>query len=232
MEQAADWTSYPVSDADFASSAYSITHCTVGLFIDRGFGHVQDGNSNLQSNFQIIVPFTNGGSDDRAALIFALRLQMYRQIEVLVLKYGSDDSTVYASSESIQKTLNTLTAHRSSDDELLENLFSSTTTSNVILRSILKKQQHNEFSSVLDVLEKPLGKHDLIVLGRSIATSNTSHLPAYTPTPLDGSHVPAYSRGFKSALGNTAYQILSAGTLASLVVIQSSEHHQPPPAEV
>ena len=29
---------------------------------------------------------------------------------------------------------------------------------------------------------------------------------------------------FKSALGHTAYQILSAGTLASLVVIQAAAH--------
>lgn len=222
-----DWTSYQVSDADFASSAFAITHSTVGLFIDRGFGQIQDGNLGLQNKFQIIVPFTHGGPDDRAALLFALRLQMYRQVEVLVLKYGSDESSVYASKDSIQKTLNTLTVHQCSDDELLSQLFSSQATSNVILKYVLPKQTHNEFSTVLDGLEAPLGKHDIVVLGRSIASSNTSHLPAYTPTPLDGSNVPAYSRGFKSALGNTAYQILTAGTLASLVVIQASENNHP-----
>jgi hypothetical protein len=230
MDQQPDSLSiYQVSDADFASSAYSITKCTVGLFIDRGFGHVQDGNLKLQNkNFQIIVPFTNGGSDDRAALIFALRLQMYNQAEVLVLKSGalSSNSFAYASKESIQNALNTLNATQSTDDELLNTLFSQAyAASNVVLRSVHQRTQ-TEFSNVLDSLEKPLDKHDLVVLGRSITTGNTAHLPAsYTPTPLEAGYTAPYSRGFKSALGITAYQILSAGTLASVVVIQAPTNH-------
>lgn len=217
---------YQVSDADFASSAYSITKCTVGLFIDRGFGHVQDGNLKLQqSNFQIIVPFTNGGSDDRAALIFALRLQMYNQADVLVLKPASADSSIlYASSESIQNTLNTMNATQCTDDELLNTLFASHVASNVVLRSI-HQQQQTEFSNILDHLEKPLDKHDLVVLGRSIAVKSNTTVAQYTPTPLEAGYTAPYSRGFKSALGNQAYQILSAGTLASIVVIQAPVDH-------
>lgn len=221
---AGDLTPYQMSDADFASTAYSITHSTVGLFIDRGFGHIQDGNPRSQRNFQIIVPFTHGGADDRAALVFALRL--HGKAEVLVLKLTNDESsTTYATKDTIRNTLNIANTQQSSDDALLQGLFTSTVvSSNVILRSIKHSAIENvsEYSTLLDNLENPLDKHDLVVLGRSISASNAANLPAYTPTPLEGgSSSSPYSRGFKSALGNTAYQILSAGTLASLVVIQA-----------
>jgi hypothetical protein len=220
-----EWTNYQMSDADFATSAYSITHCTVGLFIDRGFGHIQDGNPESQTNFQIIVPFTHGGRDDHAALIFALRLQMYRQAEVLVLQLSNDVSaTRYATSSSIQSVLNS--AQNTSQDQPLDSLFVSEQASNVILRSVKRgiTNQSSEYYTVLNELEKPLDKHDLVVLGRSI--SNVSTLSAHTPTPLEGSTATPYSRGFKAALGNTAYQILSAGTLASLVVIQAPTEYK------
>lgn len=230
---AADWKSYPVSDADFASSAYSITHSTVGLFIDRGFGHVQDGNPRLQRNFQIIVPITHGGADDHAALIFALRLHV--KADVLVLKSTlGESSTTYATKESIQSTLNTANALHTSDNALLQGLFTSSIVSSVVFRSVKQPANVSEYSTLLDSLETPLGKHDLVVLGRSISASNAVSLPAYTPTPLEGgsSSSSPYSRGFKSALGNTAYQILSAGTLASLVVIQAPASDALHPTEV
>lgn len=221
---AGDLTPYQISDADFASTAYSITHSTVGLFIDRGFGHIQDESPRLQRKFQIIVPFTHGGADDRAALIFALRL--HGKAEVLVLKLtNNESSTAYATKDTINNTLNAANAQQTSDDALLQGLFTSTVaSSNVILRSIKRSATENvsEYSTLLDNLENPLDKQDLVVLGRSMSTSNAANLPAYTPTPLEGgSSSSTYSRGFKSALGNTAYQILSAGTLASLVVIQA-----------
>lgn len=216
------WSDYQISDAEFAQAAYAITHCTVGLFIDRGFGHIQDGNPKQQTNFQIIVPFTHADADDCAALVFALRLQIYRQAEVLVLKpaQGNNPKTSYATLESIKHVLNT-TSYQNSGEELLNTLFTATQSSNVSLRTVVHNNT-SEYSTVLDGLEKPLDKHDLVVLGRSISSSNhLSTLPAYTPTPAEGSSVSPYSRGFKAALGNTAYQILSAGTLASLVVIQA-----------
>ncbi|KAI9472322.1 MAG: Sodium/hydrogen exchanger family-domain-containing protein [Benjaminiella poitrasii] len=225
LEQLAsgDWSSsYQMSDADFASSAYSIKHCTVGLFIDRGFGHIQDGNPKKQTNFQIIVPFSYGGPDDRAALLFALRLQIYRQAEVLVLRPTTNETStvLYATPESIHMTLNS-GIQSISDQDLLDTLFVETESSNVVLRSVPHRQSNTELYTVLDSLEKPLGRHDLVVLGRSISSGHKlpSHL---TPTPAADLLSPThYSRGFKSALGNTAYQILSAGTLASLVVIQA-----------
>ncbi|KAI8636592.1 Sodium/hydrogen exchanger family-domain-containing protein [Parasitella parasitica] len=225
-----DWKPYQISDVDFASSAYSITHSTVGLFIDRGFGHIQDGNPELHKDFQIIVPFTHGGADDRAALIFALRL--HSRAKILVLKLTSDEpSTTYATQDSIRSTLNTANAQNISDDALLEGLFtSSSVVSSVMLWSVRYPPGSNmsEYATLLDTLETPLDKHDLVVLGRSISASNASNLPTASPTPLEGNlSTSPYSRGFKSALGNTAFQILSAGTLASLVVVQApttSEH--------
>ncbi|KAI8984254.1 Sodium/hydrogen exchanger family-domain-containing protein, partial [Mycotypha africana] len=164
---------YQLSDADFASAAYSISHCTVGLFIDRGFGHIQDGNPKQQTNFKIIVPLTYGGPDDRAALLFALRLQMYRRADVLVLRPCSADditSNSYASNASIRNTLNKLHAEESTDDELLSTLFSADNTeSNVMMRYVRHASStspQDDYSTLFDDLEEPLGKHDLVVLGR------------------------------------------------------------------
>ncbi|KAI7901629.1 Sodium/hydrogen exchanger family-domain-containing protein [Cokeromyces recurvatus] len=235
FEQSASSSHHPLllSDVDFASSAYSIKHCTVGLFIDRGFGHIQDGNPKDQTNFQIIVPFSQGGPDDRAALLFALRLQLYRQAEVLVLKPIKSDSsvsTLYATPDSIHMTLDS-NSHYMTDQDLIETLFVSTSTvSNVVLKSVVVLE--NELSmmtmtttTLLDHLERSLGRHDLIVLGRSITVGE---IPLMTPattmttaTARGSGEIPHYSRGFKAALGNMAYQLLSVGTLASLVVIQA-----------
>ncbi|CEP17655.1 hypothetical protein [Parasitella parasitica] len=225
LDAVVDLKPYQVSDADFAASAYSITHSTVALFIDRGFGHIQDGTLESQRDFQVIVPFTHGGADDCAALIFALRL--YSKAKVLVLKLtDSEPSITYATQESIRNTLNTTaSAQQASDEALLQGLFtSSSATSSVMLRSVRypTSSSVSEYATLLDTLDTPLDKHDLVVLGRSISASNASNLPTASPTPLEGSSSTApYSRGFKSALGNTAFQILSAGTLASLVVIQA-----------
>ncbi|KAI9490909.1 Sodium/hydrogen exchanger family-domain-containing protein, partial [Zychaea mexicana] len=73
---------YPVPDVEFATAAFAIDHTIVGLFIDRGLGLIQD--QEVTSRTKIIVPFI-GGSDDRAALVFALRLQLYHQARALVL---------------------------------------------------------------------------------------------------------------------------------------------------
>lgn len=221
-----EWSNYQISDADFATSAFSIPHCTVGLFIDRGFGHLQDGIPGSQTNFQIIVPFTSGERDDYAALIFALRLQMYRQAEVLMLKLSDDAPTTrYATASSIQTVLNDV--KKTPEDQLLSSLFVSEQVSNVSLRSVQRSynNQSSEYYTVLNELEKPLEKHDLVVLGRSI-NNVSSTLPTYTPTPVEGSTTVPHSRRFNSTLGHTAYQILSAGTLASLVVIQAPSENR------
>ncbi|KAI9275847.1 Sodium/hydrogen exchanger family-domain-containing protein [Phascolomyces articulosus] len=80
---------YPVPDVEFATSAFAIKHTTVGLFIDRGFGLVQD-HALPSHATKIIVPFI-GGSDDRSALMFALRLQLYHQARALVLRFVIKD---------------------------------------------------------------------------------------------------------------------------------------------
>ncbi|KAI7856608.1 Sodium/hydrogen exchanger family-domain-containing protein, partial [Circinella umbellata] len=74
---------YHIPDAEFATAAFAINHTVVGLFIDRGFGLIQDHTLPSRTT-NIIVPFI-GGSDDRAALAFALRLQLYHKGRALVL---------------------------------------------------------------------------------------------------------------------------------------------------
>jgi hypothetical protein len=196
---------YQISDAEFASAAYSIKDFSVGLFIDRGFGHSHEEDL----PFQIVVPFM-GGVDDRAALLFALRLS--RQSDLLVLTMmGKEKETTYATPLSVAKTLNI-----SEDDNttLLNSLFVSETESNIALQCVVPSSSNSSFS-VLSGLKRPLGKNDLIVVGRSL------HGPVmFTPNPTETPGQQPISREFKAALGNSAYEILSSGTVASLVVVQ------------
>ncbi|KAI8081270.1 Sodium/hydrogen exchanger family-domain-containing protein, partial [Halteromyces radiatus] len=227
---------YQLSDAEFATHAFTIDHCAVGLFLDRGFGNIRDDdNVRLQhaTTFQIVVPFV-GGKDDRAAVLFALRLQMYRHADVLILRQNSSTNnsnhhqdndekdigdgnirSTYATTNSIRTCL-----MMTSDDDkqLLDTLFPltsenvlSTTTSNVTCR-------FTDDISAWSLLRtgNPLGKHDLIVLGRK--PDSAPHSLPTSPMDTPGT---VYSKEFKIALGSLAFDLVSSGSKASLVVIQA-----------
>ncbi|KAI9306473.1 Sodium/hydrogen exchanger family-domain-containing protein [Cunninghamella echinulata] len=242
---------YQLSDAEFAKQAFTLNNCTIGLFLDRGFGNINDGDHvQLQkvSTFQIIVPFF-GGKDDRAALLFALRLQMYRHADVLILHKKKTSPTndnndnndnenknrLYANSESVKTCLATSTLHDhdgDSDDDkdqnLLATLFDDTySTFNVSYQPVDEITPYT-LSQQAASTSSPLGKHDLIVLGRRIEENNNnkpthSHSTVETPGSL-------YSKEFKVALGYLAYDLISSGIKSSLIVIQAQSNknnHRP-----
>ncbi|KAJ8761966.1 hypothetical protein K2173_006568 [Erythroxylum novogranatense] len=61
------------------------TPCTVGIFIDRGFGAVMDGKSD-QTTRQVLMVFI-GGPDDREALSYAWRMAGSRCVRLQVLRF-------------------------------------------------------------------------------------------------------------------------------------------------
>jgi hypothetical protein len=190
------------ADLEFVHSAFSIHHCNIGLFVDRGFGQLQDGDIDLTP--QIIVMY-RGGPDDRAALLFALRLQAYRKIDLTVLIKGSGEEALkYASNESIR-------CFTQNDNVGLEALFVSDVSSNVVCQhtSILNE------SITIKSLARPLNKHDLIIVGRASVCSEE-----------EGSSSAATSlecRDYEMALGQFGFSVLKNGTKnASVLIIQAA----------
>ncbi|KAI8329538.1 Sodium/hydrogen exchanger family-domain-containing protein [Chlamydoabsidia padenii] len=196
---------YQLSDAEFANHAFMLDHCTVGLFLDRGLEH---------RILRIIVPFL-GGKDDRAALLFALRLQVYHQAQVMVLRQQDhqDNQTMYATGTAIHAGLTTPSAHLD-DTQFLDTLFHSTThTLDVSCQSVKELTAYYLMSMVT--------RQDLIILGRRHTGVTLSSSTVDTPGT-------AYSKEFGLALGPLAFDLLSTGVDASLVVIQApSRNHSP-----
>lgn len=210
--------SYQVSDAEFATHAFTIDHCIVGLFLDRGFGNVLDGEhySPPSPSFRIVVPFL-GGKDDRAALLFALQLQTYRHADVLVLRQKSGDNSenaMYATEATIHACLSQPSAHLDDDDTHLFGLLfpSATPELNVSCQYVDNVSAYALLRSNTIVL----GRQDLVVLGRRHKGASS---------PLTSSHIDSpgavYSKEFSLALGPLAFDLLSSGVKASLVVIQA-----------
>jgi hypothetical protein len=190
----------------------------VGLFLDRGFGNILDGEHHSLSSpsFRIVVPFL-GGKDDRAALLFALRLQTYRHADVLVLQQKSGNNSgnvVYATEATINACLSHPSAHLNDDDTHLFGLLFPSATPELNVSC-----QYVDIVSAYSLLRSDtivLGRHDLVVLGRRHNGASA---------PLTSSHIDSpgavYSKEFSLALGPLAFELLSAGVKASLVVIQA-----------
>lgn len=182
------------SDLDFVNQAFSnIPHCTVGLFIDRGFGQIQDGDVELSP--QIVVAYREGSEDDKAALLFALRLQANRDIQLTVIREGSKQSSLlYATNISIQQY---------SEDQDVNKLFAANDAkSNVVCQTL------NELSgsTLTKSLERPLNEHDLVILGRQCNDQTIREEEEY-----------------ESALGKIGFEVLKNGTKkASVLIIQSA----------
>jgi hypothetical protein len=143
-------------DLDFIEQTFTtIQQKTVGVFIDRGFGHIQDGDSDHLP--QIVVGY-EGSADDRAALLFALRLQAYRKLDLTVLRLvkNEQDTKLYASTNTIQEAI-------SSQDIDLDHLFKETDQkTNVICLPVTQL----DTTTLSKSTARPLGKHDLVLVGR------------------------------------------------------------------
>lgn len=185
-------------DLDFAHQAFStIQHCTTGMFIDRGFGQIQDGDNELIP--QIIVLFRENCLDDQAALLFALRLQAYRKIDLMILRKGntSDHTAItYANNQTIQDYIH----HRDINRLFIEQKESSI-SSNVVCKYVSSFDDATVSKSV----PRPLDKHDLIILGKKSEVTVTDEELVY-----------------ENALGQLGYHILKSGTKnTSVLIIQS-----------
>ncbi|KAI8885233.1 hypothetical protein K501DRAFT_180422 [Backusella circina FSU 941] len=143
-------------DIEFIEQAFTtLQHRTVGVFIDRGFGHIQDGDADHLP--QIVVSY-QGSADDRAALLFALRLQAYRKLDLMVLRLvkNEQNTKLYASTSTIQEAI-------SSQEIDLDHLFKETDQkTNVICMPVTQLDSTTLSTSTA----RPLGKHDLLLVGR------------------------------------------------------------------
>lgn len=183
------------TDIEFVSQAFStIHHCTTGLFIDRGFGQIQDGENDLRP--QIIVAYREDCEDDKAALMFALRLQAYKKVDVTVIRKGAEiGALLYATNATIQ--------HYIQHHDVDKLFISSSDIKNNITCQVV---QDLTGSGISKHLTRPLDKHDLVILGRR-----------YDGTSIDE------DEDYESALGKMGFSILKNGTKnTSVLIIQSA----------
>lgn len=92
---------------NFVKNVFRMASCTVGVFIDRGFGLAQNGGNEINevtqdtrhrlgrpilpgTNQRILVPFF-GGADDREALHFAAQLCQHHGVSAVILRLVRSD---------------------------------------------------------------------------------------------------------------------------------------------
>ncbi|KAL0090007.1 Sodium/hydrogen exchanger family-domain-containing protein [Phycomyces blakesleeanus] len=212
----ADRQKYPMADVEYASSAFSISHTALGLFIDRGFGDYQDTRSLFEA-FQIVVPFV-GGPDDRAAVLFALRLQSVYPVNVTVVRLETEPTNLrYATTQSVSQTLGL--SSTTSDKTILDTLFVETrlVSRQIVYHTISQSEWRTP--NIFKCLSKPLGSHDLVVVGRSVADHTA--LSNVTHTAVSDLSDAQYVKGLKNGLGKLASELLLSDFAASIVVIQA-----------
>lgn len=189
------------SDLEFVNQAFSvIQHCTIGLFVDGGFGQIQDGDSDLVP--QIIVAYRQDCKDDQAALLFALRLQAYRKIDLTVIRKGAPQpDLIYATNESIQ--------HFSQNQDI-NNLFISDDSSRKIKTNVVCQFVEEVNSRMItESLATPLNKHDLIIVGRRYNANSIEKEDAE----------------YEHALGKLGFGTLKNGSRnTSVLIIQSASN--------
>ncbi|KAI8642951.1 Sodium/hydrogen exchanger family-domain-containing protein [Parasitella parasitica] len=200
------------ADLDFVNGAFSIRFCTVGLFIDRGFGQIQDGD--LDATPQIIVAYREAIKDDRTALLFALRLQACRKLDLRILTHGSDEQIMYATNESVSR-------YTSDENAALETLFDGSN-----LPSNVSCQQVNTLNgtAVTKSLTRPLGKQDLVIVGRNFIPKDSapSSPKSSVSSPGAFASTDTESRDYEAALGNLGYCILkNSAKSTSVLIIQA-----------
>ncbi|CAO0792183.1 unnamed protein product [Mucor circinelloides] len=200
------------AELEFVNGAFSIHYCNIGLFIDRGFGQIQDGD--LDVTPQIIVAYKDSTHDDRAALLFALRLQACHKIDLRVVTHGSDQHIKYATNESVRR-------YTSNESTTLDELFDGS-----YLQSNISCQQVSSLNGtvVSNSLSRPLNKHDLIIVGRNYITKESAPASPISFASSPGS-VPSdtESKDYEAALGSLGYSILKHGTRnTSVLIIQAS----------
>ncbi|KAG2232628.1 hypothetical protein INT48_001317 [Thamnidium elegans] len=173
---------------DYSSSADYIktildysTRCTVGLFIDRGFGLVRDSDDELSP--QVVIVYREGCQDDKAAVLFGLQLQVNKKIKVTILREGpADNSAIYTTDTAIQ---------RYCQDQDINKLFLKSNAgirNNVTCRTVKTLNG----SAVAKSLERPLDERDLVIIGRR------------------GTDESITEENYESALGKIGFEVLKS----------------------
>lgn len=200
------------AELEFVNGAFSIHCCSVGLFIDRGFGQIQDGD--LDVTPQIIVAYKDSTHDDRAALLFALRLQACHKIDLRVVTHGSDKHIKYATNDSVA-------LYTGNEHTTLDALFDDSHA-----QSNISCQQASSLNGtvVSNSLTRPLNKHDLVIVGRNFITKESTPASPTSPSSPAGSTLSdTESKDYEAALGSLGYSILKNGTRnTSVLIIQAS----------
>ncbi|KAI8148858.1 Sodium/hydrogen exchanger family-domain-containing protein [Fennellomyces sp. T-0311] len=235
---------YPIPDVDFATAAFGITKTAVGLFIDRGLGLAQD---DMTSRTKIIVPFI-GGRDDRVALMFALRLQLYQQARAVVLRFTKikekkdDDDTPkqedvhrYASVRFMQETLfSKYDLVQDDDDTFFTALFTLQKDEGSNMECVTVDARGFHLYDIITTVNthfrnNSMTRQDLVVLGRQnlVDGSVWPKISPVSPWPVTPSaESPGaghYSKEFKTVLGPLSFGLLSSNAQSSLVVVQAPQ---------
>ncbi|KAI8997803.1 Sodium/hydrogen exchanger family-domain-containing protein [Pilobolus umbonatus] len=186
----------------FAYQVFSICQSSVAVFIDRGFGDGQEGDMNSDRFIMVVY---RGGKDDRAAVLFALRLQTYHDLNVVVIRQAETEGVSnlnYASRENIHDYI--MGGIEEQND--LNNLFKTNKTTRVVCRHV---NEINEATIIESFPHKPR-KHDLIIIGRRCISETSME---------EGSDGQGKAVGI---LGFNLLQNTKAGN-TSMIIVQSGE---------
>ncbi|CDH50442.1 k homeostasis protein [Lichtheimia corymbifera JMRC:FSU:9682] len=172
-------------DQDFVKEALSIDRISVGLLIDRGLAaslptspskqHSSKDTKQLADdpfgNMNIIVPIA-GGADDRAALLFALRLKSSR---THILHVTTETNTTtgiqrYATMQSIKNTLATATPY-TDDATFLNTLFvaGEPDASALVEYAAVEDERLTATTFTAHYATQNLTRQDLVIVGHESA---------------------------------------------------------------
>ncbi|KAI7883661.1 hypothetical protein K492DRAFT_214920 [Lichtheimia hyalospora FSU 10163] len=191
-------------DQDFVKEVLSIDHnISVGLLMDRGLAtalptspskqHTKDTKQlsadDQVGNVNIIVPLF-GGADDRAALLFALRLKASHThiLHVTTETNTTNNIRRYATMQSIKDTLATATPY-TDDGSLLNTLFVADGPDASTLIEYVTVQNEDRITTMFAThyATQNLTRHDLVIVGHESAQTlgfPTQRFAFLTPSVL------------------------------------------------
>lgn len=171
-------------DQDFVKEALNIDRISVGLLIDRGLAASLPTSPSKQltkdtkqladdpfGNMNIVVPLA-GGADDRAALLFALRLKASRTHILHVAMETNTTNSIqrYATMQSIKNTLATATPY-TDDATFLNTLFvaSEPDASALIEYAAVEDERLTPTTFTAHYATQNLTRQDLVIVGHESA---------------------------------------------------------------
>ncbi|CEG82495.1 hypothetical protein RMATCC62417_16559 [Rhizopus microsporus] len=192
---------YTAADLEFISQALNTIsqQCTAGVFVDKGFGLIQEDDDGLMP--QIIVVYEMNDEqekeDSNNCLEFALKIQSSHKAKLTVIGTFMKDG-MYATRESMK-----------SYKGEIDKLFTSEIRSNIESKHVKELTVNN----ILTAVDRPLSKHDLVLIAR--------HSKQTPSSPLSSSS--SQGHGLEvSTFGKLGADLLRQGN-ASLIITQARE---------